>query len=130
MSNPSPLFHAVVCIDHQQAQVLQFDATQVQAHTLRAHGHPTRQHGSGPRAQTEFYAAVSDALDGVAEVLVVGGHTAQADFRHWVEQHRPALVARIAGWQTVDHPSDRQLVALARQFFVRHDRMAGTAALT
>jgi hypothetical protein len=25
----------------------------------------------------------------------------------------------------VDHPSDKQLVALARQFFLKHDRMAG-----
>jgi len=30
----------------------------------------------------------------------------------------------------VDHPSDRQLVALARQYFLRHDRMAGTPVPT
>lgn len=127
--NPStPLFHAVVCLDHHKAQVLQFDTDQVQAHTLKAHG--THGPAAAPRALAEFFAAVADALEGVAEVLVVGSHTAQAEFRHWVETHRPALAAHIAGYQTVDHPSDRQLVALARQFFVRHDRMVGTASLT
>jgi hypothetical protein len=30
----------------------------------------------------------------------------------------------------VDHPSDRQLVALARQYFLRHDRMTGTPVPT
>jgi hypothetical protein len=128
MSPVSPLFHAVVCLDHHKAQVLQFHADQVQAHTLKSH-HPASP-GAAPRALAEFFAAVADALDGVPEVLVVGSHTAQAEFRHWVDAQRPAMAAHIAGYQTVDHPSDRQLVALARQFFARHDRMVGTAALT
>lgn len=120
-----PLFHAVLRLDHHQAQLLQFDADQVQASTLKAHGHATKQHGSAVRAEHEFFAQVCDALAGIAEVLVAGSRTAQADFRHYVEKHRPALVRQIAGYETVDHPSDNQLVAQARAFFVKHDRMAG-----
>ena len=33
-----PLFHAVVRIDHHSAQVLQFDANQVQAQALQCGG--------------------------------------------------------------------------------------------
>lgn len=120
-----PLFHAVMRIDHHQAQLLQFDASDVQARTLKAHGHPTKQHGSAVRAEHEFYADVCDALAGITEVLVTGSHNAMADFRHYVEKHRPAVAAQIAGYETVDHPSDNQLVALARAFFLKHDRMAG-----
>jgi hypothetical protein len=54
---------------------------------------------------------------------VTGSHVAQADFRHYVERHRPALAKEIAGWETVDHPSQAQLLAQARKFFVAHDRM-------
>jgi stalled ribosome rescue protein Dom34 len=119
------LFHAVVLVDHRHAQVLQFDATQVQAHTLKAHSHPTRQHGSAVRAEHEFFGDVCDALAGIPEVLVAGSHTAQADFRHCVTKHRPALAAHLVGWEIVDHPSDNQLVAQARAFFLKHDRMTG-----
>jgi hypothetical protein len=42
------------------------------------------------------------------EALVVGSKTAQ-----------------IVGHETVDQPSNAQLVALARQYFMRHDRMTG-----
>lgn len=117
-----PLYHAVVWTDHQNAQVLQFDAEHVQAEKLHAHTHHTAQHGSQVRSQHEFYAHLCDALDGITEVLVTGSHTALADFRHYVEKHRPQLAPRIVAWEVVDHPSTNQLVALARRFFRAYDR--------
>ena len=65
-------FHAVVWIDHQNAQILQFDAEQVQASKVKAHSHPTGQHGSGVRTQHEFFGQVCDALADIPEVLAVG----------------------------------------------------------
>jgi len=117
--------HAVLLIDRQHAQVLrlQGDATQVQK--FKAHQHHTRQHGSQVRTEHEFFATVCDSLLDIKEVLVTGSHQAQADFRHYVDKHRPAFAPRIAGWETVDHPTEGQLAALARKFFVAHDRMAG-----
>lgn len=125
-----PLFHAVIRIDHHTAQLLQFDATQVIAQSLKAHNHPTKQHGSAVRSEHEFFGEVCDALAGITEVLVTGSRTALADFRHYIDKHRPALAAQIAGYETVDHPSDNQLVALARAFFLKHDRMAGVPTPT
>ena len=119
------LFHAVVWIDHHNAQVLQFDTEHVQAQKVKAHSHHTKQHGSAVRTEHEFFAEVCDALAGVPEVLITGSRTAQVDFKHYVEKHRPALPAQIKGYETVDHPSDAQLVALARKYFVKFDRMAG-----
>jgi hypothetical protein len=123
-------FHAVVFVDHQHAQVLQFDAEHVRAEKIKAHTHHTRQHGSAVRSEHEFFGHVCDALQGIAEVLVTGPRTGIADFRHYAEKHRPQAARQIVGYETVDHPSDRQLVALARQYFLRHDRMAGTPVPT
>lgn len=122
----APMFHAVVAIDHQQAQVLQFDAEHVAASRVKASSRASRTHGSGVRTEHEFFGHVCDALDGIAEVLATGSHTALADFRHYAEKHRPATAARIVGWEVVDHPSENQLVALARRYFLKYDRMAGT----
>ena len=120
------MFHAVVWVDHQSAQVLQFDAEHVQAQKVKAHTHHTRQHGSSVRTEHEFFAELCDALAGIAEVLVVGPKTGLADFRHYVDKHRPALARQIVGWEHGEHASERQLVALARQYFLKYDRMAGT----
>ncbi len=60
---------------------------------------------------------------------MTGSHTAIADLRHYVEKHRPHAVPRMVGYEVVDHPTDHQLVALARSHFLRHDRMTGRAPL-
>ena len=118
------LFHAVAWIDHHTAQVLQFDATQVLEQQVKAHTHYTRQHGSQVRSEHAFFGEVCDAMEGIAEVLVAGSHTAQADFRHYVEKHRPEVAHRIVGWEAVSHLSTNGLVALARRYFVVHAGMA------
>ncbi|WP_088285823.1 hypothetical protein [Ideonella sp. A 288] len=120
------MFHAVVQIDHHTAQLLQFDAEHVEAQKVKSSSRHTRQHGSDVRTEHEFFALVCDAMTGIPEVLVTGSRTAQADFRHYVERHRAALVPHIVGYETVDHPTEAQLVAMARKYFLKHDRMAGT----
>jgi len=117
--------HAVLWVDHQHAQVMHLEADSTQVQKIKAHMHHTRQHGSKVRTEHEFFGEVCDALADIKEVLVTGSHKSQADFRHYVDKHRPALAPRIAGWETVDRPSEGQLAALARKFFLAHDRMAG-----
>jgi len=123
-------FHAVVRIDHQAAEILQFDAEHVQAQKVKAHTHHTAYHGSKVRTEHEFFGHVCDALDGIAEILVTGSHKSMADFKHYVDKHRAALAPRIVGWEAVDHPTQNQLVALARQYFLKYDRMSGTPTPT
>ncbi len=125
-----PLFHAVAHVDHHHAEVLQFDAEQVVQCDVHDHRKFTRQHGSAVRTEHEFFGQVCDALEGIAEVLVVGGHTGLADFHHYADKHQPLTAKRIVGYLVVDHPTENQLVALARKYFVKHDQMAGTVVPT
>ncbi len=124
------MFHAVVHLDHHQAQVLQFNAQEVHSDRIEAHRHVSRQHGGQDRAEQAFFAELCLALQSVQEVLVTGSHQVLATLRHYIEAHQPQLQPRIAGYQTVDHPSPGQLLALAREFFVKHDRMAGVPTPT
>ena len=118
-------FHAVAWVDHQNAQVLQFDADPVQVDHINAHGRYIRQHGSAVRSEHEFFADVCDAMAGINELLVCGPKTGLADFKHYADKHRPETARRLVGYETLDRVSDNQLVAKAREFFLKHDRMAG-----
>jgi stalled ribosome rescue protein Dom34 len=120
------LFHAVLWIDHHNAQVLQFDAEHVEAQKVKSHDHHTRQHGSSVRSEHEFFGHVCDALVGIQEVLVTGAQQSMADFRHYVDKHRAPVAKQVVGYETVDHPSEKQLVAMARKYFLKFDRMNGT----
>ena len=97
---------------------------------MKTHTHQTRQHGSTVRSEHEYFGQVCDALDGIQEVLVTGPKTGLADFKHYADKHRPETAGRIVGYETVDHPSENQLVALARRYFLKYDRMAGTPTPT
>jgi len=106
--------HAVIWMDHHTAHVIEFDREKMRERHLRAHAHPTRQHRSTVRTEHEFFAEVCDAVAGLDSILLTGAHKIQADLRHFIEKHRPALAPRISGWEIVDHPTSAQLVALAR----------------
>jgi len=109
--------HAVVWIDHHHANIVRIDAGGAPPQRVKARVHPTAQHGSEVRSAHEFFADVCSCLDVVDAALVTGARTALADFRRYVEKHRPQTAARIAAFDVVDHPTDNQLTALGRQFF-------------
>ena len=109
--------HAVVWIDHHRAQVLQFDAASVQVQKVQTHRHDTKQHGSAVRAEHEFYDEVCDELEDLQAMVVAGGPIPLADFRHYVEKQRPAIGTQIVAWETVDHPTEGELVAFGRHYF-------------
>jgi hypothetical protein len=117
--------HAVVWTDHQAAQVLSFDAKHAAAQKVHASSHYTHQHHSEVRTEHEFFGEVCSALDGVDAVLVTGSRTAVADFRHYAEKHRPLVATHIAGYEVVDHPTENQLLAFAREYFLKYERMRG-----
>ena len=50
-------------------------------------------------------------------MLVVGPSTAKLEFLRYVHKHDHGLETQIEGVETVDHPSDKQLVAYARKYF-------------
>ena len=122
-----PCHHAGVFVDHHRAKILQFGSEATQAQGVNAHLHLHGQDARNERSKHAFFGKVCDGLDGVAEVLVVGGHTGISDFKHYAQKHRPVMAAHIAGYAPVDHPSDHELVALARQWFDHHNHMVGIA---
>lgn len=117
--------HAVIWLDHHTAHVIEFDFEHMQERHLRAAVHPTRQHRSQVRSEHAFFAEVCEAVAPMESILLTGARQVQADFRHFILKHRPALAPRISGWEIVDHPTSAQLVALGRHR--RHQAAVGLA---
>lgn len=117
--------HAAVWMDHHHALVAGFDGEHHESRKLQAPVHATRQHGSDVRSGHEYFSQLCDALASFEWILMTGSHIALADLRRYVDTHRPTLPPRIAGWETVDHPTSAQLLALARHR--RHEATHGVA---
>jgi stalled ribosome rescue protein Dom34 len=115
-------FHAVVWMDHQEAHVAMFDREHIQAQRIPLRSHHKHQGKAGDTAA--FYAAVAQALTGTHEVLVTGPGSARNEFRDWCAAHQKSTAATIIASIASDHPSDAQLVAMAKQYFKKFDAMA------
>src|SRR5262249_37740175 len=116
-------FHAVVWIDHHEARVFHFSPADVQRLVLHP-DHPTRhshqranRRGSGhASADPDFLKAVAKSTADAGAVLITGPANAKTELVKHIHQHEPALMRKIVGVETVDHPSDGELVAYARQY--------------
>jgi hypothetical protein len=123
-------YHAVVWIDHHEARVFHFNADEVETLVLHP-DHPTRHihHksnaiGAGHAAEDEdFLHQVTGAIADAGAVLITGPANAKTALVKHIHRHDPKLIERLAGIETVDHPSDAALVAHARHYFKAEDRM-------
>jgi stalled ribosome rescue protein Dom34 len=123
-------YHAIVWIDHHEAKIFHFNATDVDGTTIRSsdphqhlhHKANTRDSGHAP-VDKEFLKHVADAVAHAGAVLITGPANAKKELAAYIERERPDLAKRISGVETLDHPTDGALVAFARTFFKADDRM-------
>jgi hypothetical protein len=123
-------YHALVWIDHVEAHVMHISPDDVEKSVI----HPnsphhklhskvgTLGHGRAPEDH-DYYHRVALALDGASEILIVGPAQAKLQLVKHIHAHDAALVNKVVGVETVDHPSDGQLVAYARKYFLAKDQM-------
>ena len=122
--------HTAVWIDHQEANLFDIHPDTVDKGVVLAPRHVHHRHPKGPEGvknhpedAKRFFHEVARSLEGTDEILVVGPGTAKLEFLRYVQAHDRALEPKIVGIETVDHPSDGQLVAYAKTYFKRVDRM-------
>ncbi len=123
-------YHALVWIDHREAKVFQFNATDVERAEVRSthpHQHIHHKANSGDSGHApldkEFLNHVTQALQHAGAILITGPASAKTELAAYIKRIQPELGKKISGVEPLDHPSDGELVALARKFFKADDRM-------
>jgi stalled ribosome rescue protein Dom34 len=124
--------HAAVWIDHNEAKIFHVDDETLDADVIRPRKHLSRHptqtaERSHPADEQHFFHEVAAAVESAREILVVGPGKAKLEFIKHVQKHDHALEPKIIGVETVDHPTDGQLVAFVRRYFRAADLMLGTA---
>jgi hypothetical protein len=123
-------FHAVIWIDHREARVFHFSPSEVDRLVLHPDNptrhihHKANEIGSGHAAEDHaFLHAVAQSVADAGAVLVTGPANAKTELVKHIGEHDPQLAKKIVGVESVDHPSDAELVAHARKYFKAEDRM-------
>jgi stalled ribosome rescue protein Dom34 len=123
-------YHALVWIDHREAKVFQFNATDADSTTVRSdhpHQHIHHKANAGDSGHVpvdkEFLKHVTEAIAHAGAILITGPANAKTELVTYIRKEQPTLAEKISGVETLDHPSDGALLALARKFFQADDRM-------
>jgi stalled ribosome rescue protein Dom34 len=123
-------YHALVWIDHHQAKIFHFDASGVDRELVRSTNphqnlhHKANAQDSGHAALDKpFLRQVAETLAPAGAILITGPGSAKTELSNYIQLTHPDLARRVSGVEAVDHPTDRQLVALARSFFKKDDLM-------
>ncbi len=124
--------HACVWIDHREARIFGISAGEATELVVHDHASPRHIHrkadhvGLGKSApDPAFFAEVAAGLASFKGVLIVGPGSARNELAGYLAEHHPALAKRIWGIEPMDHPTENQIVAVARKFFHAADRMHG-----
>jgi stalled ribosome rescue protein Dom34 len=123
--------HVIVWLDHQKATIIDFSIDD--QHVLKvASANPRQLHRkSGPMGpgrtpdDRAFFDEVATAVQGSPEILVVGPGTAKVAFMTDLEKRHSKVAKQVVGVESLDHPSDAELLAFARRYFRRVDALRG-----
>lgn len=113
--------HAIL-IDSAHARVFTFSGGEVTHHAYDRHEpeHHTGHSHDHAKDSEHFYHQVATHLSGATHLLVLGHGLGKEHFNGHLEQHHADLAKTVLAVETVDHPSDAQVVAHAREVFARH----------
>ncbi len=123
-------YHAVVWIDHRQARVLHFNANDVDEQVLRPE-HPAQSlhrkadsvgDGRAPEDQ-RFLENVARSLADAGAVLIVGPSSEKNELVKHIKRRHREMAIRIEGVESLDHPTDGELLAYARRYLKSADLM-------
>ena len=115
--------NATVWLDHHEARIFHVDLAGADAAKLGTPHHHVHRHPKGseahdhPEDQKRFFGEIARALSDAERILVVGPSTAKLQFLKYVHAHDAKLEPKIVGVETVDHPTDGQIVDYAKHYF-------------
>lgn len=116
---------AVVYIDHSHAKIFWLEVNGVQTEELKEkdHLHHSSRDSEKLKDSTPLFHKVAEKLKTATEILVVGHGVAKDQFVHHLEEHKHTDVRKkVVGIKACDHPTDKQVLAVAREFF-KHEHL-------
>lgn len=112
----------VVWMDSEKAHLFNMKISGVEKSHLILHGadhHTRNKKDSLEVAHVEhFYRNLAIQLKDADKILILGpGHSKNHFKTHLETHHTAGLAKKIVGMENSDHPTDNQIVALAKKFF-------------
>jgi len=124
--------HAIVWLDHREAKVIDFSIDHKHVVGIENLDAPRKIHrkagiiGDGHEGNDRlFYDEVVKALGTAREVVIAGPGLAKNEFKRHIDAKHAGMAKRVVGVESMDHPSEGELLSYARKYFKRVDALRG-----
>lgn len=123
-------YHVCVWIDHYEAKIFGVGTDTVETIELGDHGphhhiHRRADHvhlGTEP-VDADFLGDIAQSLTAAKAILICGPGKARYELAGFLNDRHPAIGKRIWAVAPMDHPTNAQIIAAAREFFRAADPM-------
>ena len=129
--------YSVIWIDHQEANVIYLRCTESESEVIKTRStHKNLHHKSGNVSgahagpDEHYLHEVIQAVKESKEILIVGPGSAKLELMKHATKHDHVIAEKVVGIETVDHPSDGQLLAYAKKYFAKVDALKGDTVIT
>ena len=129
--------HSVIWIDHQEAHVIYFNPTASESEVIKTRStHKNIHHKSGNVSgahagpDEHYLHEVIQAVKESKEILIVGPGSAKLELMKHAAKHYHLIADTVVRIETVDHPTDGQLLAYAKKYFHKVDALKGDTVIT
>jgi stalled ribosome rescue protein Dom34 len=119
----SARYHAVVWINHHEAEVSRVNDDEDVSVVVSSHASMQRIHhrngsdGEHAAIDAGFFARIVALLNHTAGTLLAGPGEAKFELQRYIEEHRPDLATHVHELEAPPHPGHGRLIALAREYF-------------
>ncbi|MDR3608323.1 MAG: hypothetical protein P4M08_13215 [Oligoflexia bacterium] len=122
----------VVWLDLGEAKIFKLIPNETEKKRMRLHGHKHFKHPFGKHEAhhhpdtNRFFGEICEELKDASELLIIGPGEGKTLFKGYLEKHfKSGLATKVIGLETVDHPTENQVLERARNFFKAYDLYHG-----
>jgi len=115
---------AILFIDSDHAKIFRLNPGMMEKTELKKHEikHHLTDDKKNEEHEKHFFHEVASELKGTTELLIVGPGLARTRFKtHLDAHHHTDLAKSVVGTESIDHPTDPQIVEVGRKFFKAYD---------
>ncbi|NNG25592.1 translational machinery protein [Telluria aromaticivorans] len=118
------LNHAIVWLDQTEAHVIHFSRNAAESEVIKTTSQHKKDGVPGNNRAVESTGYMDDvaaALMPSKEILIVGPGQEKLHFIKHLNKSHAGIADKVVSVETVDHPSDGELLEYARKYFAKED---------
>ena len=122
--------HVAVWLDHKGARIVHLEPDGSEKMISLTSRSPDRENQAAadetakepPDDAKRFFDEVARSVDDSDKLLLVGPASTKLEFMHYLHAHERALEPKVIAVETIEHPTDAQLVSYAKTYFAKSHR--------